>query len=296
MMILLLMLFGCFQFRVDSYSLNRRMNSPSVIFRMQPSKLPRGARSPARVAAATSASAQSAMSAPAQIAVSSGSFSSSGSSNEQTGGGGNFALSIENRTTECLDFSFVLDAVKQQTVTIRGAQRYADRVATDAASAAAMYAQVEQIGHRLGMIPLRSAVNIWPVLDGIKSNSAPPERDELAYFANEIEQILELQGFLSDNIEDFDLLLDYVEAMELPHELVSVFKDSFDEDLNLNAEKYPDIKRIRKAIASLREKIVQTMKSLLQMQDMKEKIADQCVPPSAPHCCAAVFQLLLLLH
>lgn len=86
--------------------------------------------------------------------------------------------------------------------------------------------------------------------------------------------MVELHKYFINNKDKLDLFEDLTEKMKLPKELIDTFHLSFDETLNLNVDKYSTIKQLRNKIEYLRGQIIQTMQSLLQTQDMKDKIAD----------------------
>ena len=63
--------------------------------------------------------------------------------------------------------------------------------------------------------------------------------------------------------------------MELPSELRTIFEDAFDDEGQLNGDKYPTIGSFRREASVLKGKIVNILNGLLRANEMKEKIADQ---------------------
>lgn len=185
-----------------------------------------------------------------------------------------FAIDIAERTHECLDFQFVLDSIRNATVTILGSQISSLRIATDSDSATMNYAMVEEISSVSDYIPLRTKMNVWPLLRVIERNSAPPEQEDLAAFSEVIESIFEVKNFFDANKDTLQLFDDLIVDLVLPEVLVEVFKDAFDDDGNLNSEKYTELGKLRQKSANLRARIIQTIENILRSQDMKEKIAD----------------------
>ncbi|KAJ1424532.1 muts domain V-domain-containing protein [Ochromonadaceae sp. CCMP2298] len=181
---------------------------------------------------------------------------------------------IEERSNSCLDFSVILDALQTSTKTVLGAELCGRFSSLDAHQVRLAYAMVDQLGPQLGFLPLHSSVNVWPVVRAIEQNSSPPKKEDLAKFAFEIDQIIELHDYLTQNADKLSLFEALTEEMELPSELVDVLHLSFDDEMNLNVDKYPEIKKLRSKIDSLRGQIIQTMNALLQSQEMRDKIAD----------------------
>jgi dsDNA-specific endonuclease/ATPase MutS2 len=184
-------------------------------------------------------------------------------------------VSISDRTHECLDFQFVLECLKKETVTIMGTEIVSEREAPDHSVASLNYAMVDEISQISGFIPLRTSMNVWPVLRAIEMNSNPPEKEDLASFAENIESIHEVHTFFEANQDKVPLFDELVMQLILPDELIGAFKGSFDDEGNLNADKYTELGRLRKQAEALRARIVQTLQTILRDQDMKEKIADK---------------------
>lgn len=184
-------------------------------------------------------------------------------------------ISIPDRTHECLDFQFILDTLKNETVTVLGASIVAEREAPDHETASLNYAMVDEISQVTGFVPLRTSMNVWPVLRAIEMNSNPPEKEDLAAFADHIESIHEVHTFFDANKDKLPLFIDLVNQLILPDPLIEAFKGSFDDEANLNAEKFTELGRLRKQADALRARIVQTLQTILRDQDMREKIADK---------------------
>lgn len=187
-----------------------------------------------------------------------------------------FHVNVTDRTYNCLDFQIILDSLRDTTVTVLGKEMvFSHEYSNDIYIINNLYAQIDQLMPNLENIPLRNTMNVWPVLRAIEINSSPPEQDDLANFADIIEEIQVLETFLSNNANDKLTLFQSIQtAMFLPEEFIQIFHNSFDDESNLNSEKYPLIKKLRLEAELLRSKIIQTIKSLLNNQDMKEKIAD----------------------
>lgn len=126
-----------------------------------------------------------------------------------------------------------------------------------------------------GMLPLRTSMNVLPVLRALELNMSPPEKEDLAKFVEHIEQIIELREFMEQNVDSISLYLDLISEMKLPDELEEALLKAFDDEGNLSGEKYPTLANLRRQADQLRGKIVQTLKTLLQSQDMRDKITDR---------------------
>ena len=148
-----------------------------------------------------------------------------------------FDVDIAERTHECLDMQFVLDSLRNSTVTVLGSQISSERIAEDWESANMNYAMVDEISSVIDFIPLRTKMNVWPLLRVIELNSSPPEQEELAAFSENIESIFEVKNFFEANMDKLGLFEDLIGTLVLPDVLVEVFKDAFDDDSNLNAGK-----------------------------------------------------------
>ena len=132
---------------------------------------------------------------------------------------------------------FVLDSLRNSTVTVLGSQISSERIAEDWESANMNYAMVDEISSVIDFIPLRTKMNVWPLLRVIELNSSPPEQEELAAFSENIESIFEVKNFFEANMDKLGLFEDLIGTLVLPDVLVEVFKDAFDDDSNLNAGK-----------------------------------------------------------
>lgn len=146
-----------------------------------------------------------------------------------------FDVDIAERTHECLDMQFVLDSLRNSTVTVLGSQISSERMAVDCESASMNYAMVDEISAVVDFIPLRTKMNVWPLLRVIELNSSPPEQEDLAAFSENIESIFEVKNFFDANMDKLGLFEDLIGTLVLPDVLVEVFKDAFDDDSNLNA-------------------------------------------------------------
>lgn len=185
------------------------------------------------------------------------------------------SISIDERTTSCLDFAFVLECLRNATVTVLGAEISGKREAQSADEASMGYAMVDELFPHLGFIPLRTSMNVWPIMRAIEMNTSPPEREDLANFAENIESLDEVRTYFETNIDKLGLYLELVEQLLLPDPFTIAFKGSFDDEGKLNAEKYPELGRLRQQAEVLRGRIIQTIQTLLRSQDMKEKLSDK---------------------
>jgi dsDNA-specific endonuclease/ATPase MutS2 len=182
---------------------------------------------------------------------------------------------IEERTKTCLDFDIILKVLQNSTLTVLGNQVCQEKKSNSYEECQTEYAKVEQLYSQITFLPLRTNMNIWPVLYAIENNLSPPEREDLAIFSQHIEQILELREFMLSYKNQFSLFSDIIDELALPDEFSTMFKDSFDDEGNLNAEKYPVIKKLRKEIETLKGRIIQVIQTLLRSNDMREKLADK---------------------
>lgn len=182
--------------------------------------------------------------------------------------------SLENRTITCLDFTCVLDELRNVAVTVLGKERIASMHSSDAAQVAMNYAMVEQVTNELGLLPLRSSMNVWPVLRKLEVIGSPPDKDELVEFAALLQEVNDIHVYVtqSKSLSLFDML---AQEMKLPGELLSIFQDAFDDEGELSAEKYPSIGAFRREASVLKGKIANILNGLLRSNDMREKIADQ---------------------
>ena len=109
-----------------------------------------------------------------------------------------FHVNVTDRTYNCLDFQIILDSLRDTTVTVLGKEMvFSHECSNDIDIINNLYAQIDQLMPNLENIPLRNTMNVWPVLRAIEINSSPPEQDDLANFADIIEEIQVLETFLS---------------------------------------------------------------------------------------------------
>ena len=181
---------------------------------------------------------------------------------------------VDTRTASCLDFSFIIDLLKNNTATVLGRKLCSNKVSNSSQTCTLHYEMVEQIFEQMTFLPLRTDMNIWPIIHSIENNFQPPEQEDLFTFSQHIEQIEDLKDFMIFNHQKLLLFANITQQLQLPESFLKVFKNSFDDDGNLNAEKYPTIKKLRQNIASLRLQIIQTIQLLLKSEDMREKLSD----------------------
>eukprot|EP01038_Epipyxis_sp_PR26KG_P012193 gene12193-16336_t len=186
----------------------------------------------------------------------------------------NSFMGIPERTIACLDFNLILDSVQSAAKTILGKQIASHQYSYDLDNITRSYAMVDDIGSLIDILPLRSTLNVNPVLSAIENNTSPPTKEELAIFASDIEQINDLYKFYVEQEQNLQLFVNLFDKMSLSDALLEMFINSFDEDGNLNPDKFPIIKELKSSIGSLRGRIVQTIQSLLQSSEMREKLAD----------------------
>ena len=189
----------------------------------------------------------------------------------------NYLLSkalVEDRTYNCLEFYVVLDAVQNLAQTVKGKEMSGIFSSIDPITVTSNYAKLSQLSEHVDRWPLHTTLDVWDVLQAIEFNQSPPDKNELAQFSIDIDQIVDLCNYLEENNKELNLFQQDLQRMKLPSELVTVFHDAFDSDLNLNEDKYPTIKRLRLQIATLRTRIVQLIQSIMQQQDIKDKMAD----------------------
>ena len=185
-----------------------------------------------------------------------------------------FDVDIVQRTTSCLDFEVILKALKDKSITVLGKTISGQRECQTVEQGVENFGRVEQMFSALEYFPLRNDMNVWPLLRTIELNSSPPEKDDLCKFSESIEQVTEVMNYFEENAERLSLMMDLYARMQLPKELLAVFVKAFDDEGNLNAEKYSEILCLRKKIGSLKMRILQIIQALLKSQDMKEKLAD----------------------
>jgi dsDNA-specific endonuclease/ATPase MutS2 len=182
---------------------------------------------------------------------------------------------IDQRTIECLDFQIILDALCNNTVTILGRSLCRQKQGHDSFIIRQEYSMIDQLYNHIAMLPLRNNMNVYPVLNAIEYNLSPPEREDLYLFTMQIEQIIELYEYMILHHDKLDLFVDLTGQLVLPRELSDMFVESFDDQGELNGEKFPVLKKLRTEIEGLRGKIIQTLKTMLQSFDMREKLADR---------------------
>ena len=182
-------------------------------------------------------------------------------------------VSVDARTLECLDFQVILDHLVESAVTVQGKRIVTERAKKSATEANLAYSMVESLSYQLNVIPLRTSINVFSVLRQIESGMSP-EIEELAEFSGVIEDIIELHEYFRNNEEKLNLFSDLTHQMALPKQLISSFDKAFDENGELNGEKFPIIGQLRRDVTLIRGRIMQIMQNLLRTNDMREKLAD----------------------
>ena len=184
---------------------------------------------------------------------------------------------IDQRTIECLDFQIILDTLCNNTITILGRSLCRQKQGNNSFIIRQEYSMIDQLYNHIAMLPLRSNMNIYPVLNAIEYNLSPPEREDLYYFTIQIEQIIELYDYMILHNDKLNLFSGLTKQLLLPLELKDMFVESFDDKGNLNGEKFPVLKKLRTEIDTLRGRIIQTLKTTLQSFELRDKLADRYV-------------------
>lgn len=184
-------------------------------------------------------------------------------------------VSINDRTNECLDFPTILGTLRNMTITQYGQELSSQRFYTTPIQISAQYEKVEELLPHIAMLPIRNYMNIWPLLSSIEFNTVQPTQEDLVYFTRSIEDVIELRTFILQNNATMQLYSEYVSDMSLPQDLADTFLNAFDDDDNLNSEKYPILGQYRKEILTIKSTIIQTLNNLLRSPLMKDKLADQ---------------------
>ena len=180
---------------------------------------------------------------------------------------------IRKRTFQCLDFGVLLDELQTSTITIHGKELVANTSYRDAHTITQAYAMVDQLTPQVGMIPIKSCINVWHVLRKLK-NGTPLEVEELADFSTLVEEIGDIHDFVKGNKDNMSLFQPLANEMALGEDLVNEFQDSFNDEGSLSEEKYLSLGNYRKEISELRSRIDRIMQKLISDQKMKEKLAD----------------------
>jgi DNA mismatch repair protein MutS2 len=182
-------------------------------------------------------------------------------------------LSLDERTTQCLDFNYILNELQELTVTLLGRELSLNQSYSDVDGVRLGYDMIKELQPQLEELPLRSDMNLWDVLRQIDIGGAP-EREELVLFAGFIEEIVEIVGFLIINADKMPLFNGIASSMMLPEKLLATFQGAFDDDDDLSADKYPHIGNLRQQVKGYKAKILQTIKGLLSSDAMRDKLAD----------------------
>lgn len=178
------------------------------------------------------------------------------------------------RTTSCLDFQYILDTLHNLTTTVYGKLISSTRSGNTVEAIRNNYQLVSEISGQLSMLPIRSEMNIWPMLSSVENNGSPPDKDDFAYFADTLQQILDIKSFLIDKNNKLYLYEFLAEKLSINEEVHSLFLNSFDDNNNLNSEKFPELGKLRSELQRLQIKIVQTIQALVKSDSMKQKLED----------------------
>eukprot|EP01041_Mallomonas_annulata_P012959 gene12959-27346_t len=182
-------------------------------------------------------------------------------------------ISIDERTTTCLDFQAILDSIKKNCVTVLGSEMSNSKFYETPQEINFAYAMIDEMSLNLDYIPLRNSMDASTVLKSIEIGSSP-EKEDLAKFSETIEEIDQLRIFLEENVNTLSLYTNLSQAMLLPQELIEQFQEAFEDDYQLNGKKFPTIGQLRQQSETLKARIIQTIQNILRSSAFKEKIAD----------------------
>lgn len=183
------------------------------------------------------------------------------------------------RTSQCLDFGRLMDYILAETATLPGKELLPVSFANDALSATNEYARIEQLSAQIALIPNMPQLDVVEMLERLEKNVATLERVEFAIISLDIEDLVLLYKTFLKHKDTLTLFEQELRELTLPDELVRTFDNSFDEDRNLNIDKYPILKRLRNQMASVRASIMAKLTSMVSSADMKHKIPENTVTP-----------------
>lgn len=183
------------------------------------------------------------------------------------------------RTSQCLDFGRLMDYILAETATLPGKELLPVSFANDALSATNEYARLEQLSAQIALIPNLPQLDVLEMLEKLEKNVATLERVEFAIISLDIEDLVMLYKTFLKHKDTLQLFEQELSDLTLPEELVRTFDNSFDEDRNLNIDKYPILKRLRNQMASVRTSIMSKLTSMVSSAEMKHKIPENTVSP-----------------
>ena len=93
------------------------------------------------------------------------------------------------------------------------------------------------MGNKLESFPLRSNMDVEPLVDNTREQPISTDEEDLAKFTENLEQLAEVHVFLSSEKNEFTLFDEQIDSIRLPDELLDQFTGAFDDDENL-VEKY----------------------------------------------------------
>ncbi|RZL28204.1 MAG: hypothetical protein EOP64_05220 [Sphingomonas sp.] len=160
--------------------------------------------------------------------------------------------------------------------------------ATSADEARYMYREVEGGGRGLMTWPLTSSISSpLPILLQLEKNSGIPQRDELADFMRDLDQVMGVREYLSEYgngcggagdgldqalLDTDNIYIPYIPPLTLPPDLMHTFHDAFDEDDKLNVVKYPTLREYKVLIDAMHSKIHSILNALISSAEMRDKV------------------------
>lgn len=184
-------------------------------------------------------------------------------------------VDIDSRTAQCLDFSALLDSVRENTYTAWGSSITLTQVCTTANEVRQQYEKVHQLRDHVDTIPLRRALNVELLFAVLENNTAIVTKDQLADFAEDITSILHLRDYILGNRDTLSAVQPIADELQVPQELATAFVDAFEADGALRDERYPDLRALRMKVAAAERQIVDHMAVLLQSPSLAEKLVDR---------------------
>ena len=185
------------------------------------------------------------------------------------------ARSVDDHTRKSLDFGLLLDELKSISITIPGKILSSTQVATDLNTVKKQYSMVEEVTHHVEHLPIQRIFETSNILYKIQNNSIFPTKLDLAGVTHDIENIQYLSKYLKDNERSLTLFHELASKMELPEQIIETFRDAFDNENKLNADKYSIIKNLRSSIQRNKFRIVQALQALVSSPNMRDKLTDR---------------------
>lgn len=79
------------------------------------------------------------------------------------------------RTTTCLDFQYIIDALQNMTITALGRTILPLKSCHSVEMITKQYNMIDELAPQMGLIPIKSKMDIIPLMRSIEYNGAPPE-------------------------------------------------------------------------------------------------------------------------